>query len=122
MAWTFITKHSSESIQSFISSYEYDIKNSSKLLDCYVVDEIHNMKTAYCAFQLDHQVIGMVILIDENYQNDSEFNFGFKAIYEECGPTYYECPNHILDLLSETDNETANKWRERCRSNNLYKN
>ena len=42
------------------------------------------------------------------------FNFSYKDMDETMGPYQYGCPKSILDLLSPTDNEYANKWRERC--------
>ena len=33
------------------------------------------------------------------------------------GPYESNCPKSILDLLSPTDNECANAWRQRCREN-----
>ena len=29
-------------------------------------------------------------------------------------PYHYECPKSILKLLTPTDNELANEWREKC--------
>lgn len=46
----------------------------------------------------------------ENY-----FNFGYKDMDETMGPYSYDCPACILDLLTETENEYAKKWREKCR-------
>lgn len=43
------------------------------------------------------------------------FNFGFKSISEDCGPYFYDCPASILDLLTPTTSDYANKWREECR-------
>lgn len=57
------------------------------------------------------------------------FNFSYKDMDETMGPCECSCPKKILNLLSPTDNEWANKWRERCSkyhkeksySNNLKK-
>lgn len=38
------------------------------------------------------------------------------------GPCYYDCPVSILNLLSETDSEYANSWRNKCKENNKRKN
>ena len=35
---------------------------------------------------------------------------------EDMGPYYFDCPEGILNLLTETDNEHALKWRESCRN------
>ena len=45
------------------------------------------------------------------------FNFGVKAMGESSGPCEDHCPASILSLLSPTDSEYANNWRERCRKN-----
>ena len=47
------------------------------------------------------------------------FNFGYKGISENCGPCEDSCPKSILLLLTDTDNEYAKEWRERC-WNNIY--
>lgn len=36
---------------------------------------------------------------------------------ESSGPCEDHCPASILSLLSPTDSEYANNWRERCRKN-----
>lgn len=45
------------------------------------------------------------------------YNFGYKDMDETCGPYKYECPKGILDLLTPTDSEWANDWRQTCREN-----
>jgi len=42
------------------------------------------------------------------------FNFGYKDMDETVEPYYYDCPKSILDLLTPTDNESANIWRQKC--------
>ena len=42
------------------------------------------------------------------------FNFSYKDMDETCGPCEDKCPKSILKLLSPTDNEFANSWRNRC--------
>jgi len=42
--------------------------------------------------------------------------FGYKEMEESQGPAPSECPAHVLDALSPTDNREALAWRERCRS------
>lgn len=44
------------------------------------------------------------------------FNFAYKDLDETCGPSEDRCPKSILDLLTPTDSEYANNWRERCRA------
>lgn len=44
------------------------------------------------------------------------YTFGYKDMDETCGPNASRCPVRILDLLTETDNAYALRWRERCRA------
>lgn len=57
-------------------------------------------------------VFGAVILTKVNH-NDY-FNFSYKTMDETCLPYYFDCPMSILNLLSPTDNEYANNWRNEC--------
>lgn len=43
------------------------------------------------------------------------YNFAYKDLSEDMGPAECDCPASILSLLSPTDSEWANEWRERCR-------
>lgn len=43
------------------------------------------------------------------------FNFMYKDMSETMGPCEDRCPASILKLLSPTDSEWGNEWRERCR-------
>ena len=47
---------------------------------------------------------------------DDPYNFGYKDMSEHMGPARYDCPEKILDLLTETDCEHAIEWRARCRA------
>lgn len=49
--------------------------------------------------------------------NKDYFNFAYKDMDETCGPYKYDCPKGILDMLSPTENEYANQWRQACRDN-----
>lgn len=43
--------------------------------------------------------------------------WGYKDMDESMGPCEDKCPVSILDLLSPTDSQRANEWRDRCRKN-----
>ena len=60
-------------------------------------------------------VFGVVMLTSVN--NKDYYNFSYKDIDESAGPGYYDCPKGILDLLTPTEYEWAEKWRERCYEN-----
>lgn len=43
------------------------------------------------------------------------YNFGYKDMDETMMPYYYDCPKSVLDVLSPTDDDSANEWRKYCR-------
>lgn len=45
------------------------------------------------------------------------YNFSYKDMDETVGPCQRECPESILKLLTPTDNELANEWRNDCWEN-----
>lgn len=60
------------------------------------------------------EVFGMIMLTSER----DRYWFGYKEMDETCGPCHNDCPESILKLLSPTDNEFANKWRQACHERN----
>lgn len=58
---------------------------------------------------------GVVLLTTTNAKD--YFNFSYKLVDESMGPCHCDCPKGILDLLSPTDNEYANQWRQACYEN-----
>jgi len=57
------------------------------------------------------EIFGSVILTSKN----GSYNFGYKSMDESYGPYESKCPLSILNILTPTDNESANRWRQRCR-------
>lgn len=60
----------------------------------------------------EQKIVGVVILTSTDSKD--YFNFSYKEMDESCGPCYYDCPKGILRLLTPTDNEYANNWRNKC--------
>lgn len=58
-------------------------------------------------------VFALVIKITRDYRN--YYNITYKDMDETVEPYYYDCPNNILDLLTEPLNDNATKWRAECR-------
>lgn len=50
------------------------------------------------------------------FRNNRKDGFGYKDMDETMGPFQVNCPLRILKLLSPTDHEYANKWREGVRA------
>jgi hypothetical protein len=61
------------------------------------------------------EVFAVVCLVYYNRRDREGYIFGYKDMTESMGPCEAECPTPILDLLSETGNENAIDWRDRCR-------
>ena len=79
------------------------------------------LKEAYAAVETIHkntdkrEVWAAVFMLDYRKDPNDYYNFGYKDMDESVGPYNYNCPANILDLLTPTDSEYANKWREQCR-------
>ena len=61
------------------------------------------------------QVIAAVVLTSTNIKD--YYNFSYKDMDETVGPHESKCPKSILDMLTPTDSEFANAWRQRCYDN-----
>lgn len=95
-------------------------KEAEKQLSCKVVKSAVKGNTWYGACELgDGQIIGAVILMHTNSKD--YYNFSYKIVEESMGPCESECPESILKLLTPTENEWANQWRDRCREYNARK-
>lgn len=118
MGWTFTHKEKGSSIKSFFEQeMNYNDKDGyyGKVLDCK-----SKLKTAYIAYEVGNptgpsRVVGIVCLLHytKNYDRIN-FNFGYKDIDECMGPWEDNCPKGILDLLTPTNSQSANEWRNRC--------
>ncbi len=87
--------------------------------------KIVNMREAYTAVErIDKQtgerrVFAGVTLIQ--YRKNTYFNFGVCVMDENMGPYYFNCPESIMAMLTETTHENAVEWREACRANIEYR-
>lgn len=63
----------------------------------------------------DSIVFAAICLTSTNLKD--YYNFSYKDMDETCGPYKYDCPKGILDLLTPTDSEWANNWRQKCYEN-----
>ena len=78
-----------------------------------VLDSVLDGDVAYAAVQArdNGDVRGLVLVVRQEGHR-----LHIKPISEEMGPADNHCPPSILDLLTETGNETARDWRSRCRA------
>lgn len=110
MGWTFTTRRHGESMTEFFKQ-EFFTSGQQELLALRVV----NMREAYGAVrEPDGRVWALVCLLD--FVPHRGFNIGYKDMDESMGPNADRCPQDILDLLTPTDSQWANEWRDRCRA------
>ena len=67
----------------------------------------------------ESEVFAVIVLT--SVESNKFFNLSYKDMDETEHPFYYDCPESILKLLTPTDNENANIWREKCRKRNKDK-
>lgn len=95
-------------------------KESEKYPELNVLKSRMIGSTYYAAIEekengITKQIFAVVVLTSVNMKD--YFNFSYKDMGESAGPYCYDCPKGILDLLTDTDNEYAIHWRNKCREN-----
>lgn len=124
MGWTYNHRGSGISVSehlmdSGVFKWSDDAPCTYKVLKTALV----KLKTFYAAIECinkttgERRVFAAIILIHMINRGRDYHNFGYKDMDETCGPVESECPASILDLLTPTDSEYAQEWRERCREN-----
>jgi len=91
-------------------------RGTNRVLDTAIV----GMKTAYAAVETikpdGEREVWCAIYLLKFYPNDKEgYTFGYKDLTEHMGTGETSCPARILDLLTPTDHEGANRFRAECR-------
>ena len=110
MGWTYTNKRSYETVDEF---FERELLGGNlKPVGKGALVHFHEYYRAVLN-EKTNEVFCLVCLVD--CKGDKDFNFGFKDMDDTCGPTVYNCPKRILDVLSKTNNEWSNAWREKCR-------
>jgi len=113
MGWTFQHMNKGAVGKYFADNLTWDTdKVSTKLLR----GGLKSFREYYGAVETTDKATGVktvwaYIGLVQWVKNDHN-NFGVKDMDETCGPYAYNCPKKILELLTPTDNEYANKWRQ----------
>ena len=68
----------------------------------------------------EREVFALICLTSVNMSD--YFNFSYKDMDETMGPNERKCPIGILNLLTPTDSQWANEWRNDCRKYHEKKN
>lgn len=110
MGWTYFHKPSNVGVKDWFGTVWSE---RVEVLDVAIV----KMRTLYaaCRYKDTGRVFAAIFLL--GYAPKDYYNFGYKDMDETVGPYESECPERILKLLTPTDSEYANMWRERCWAN-----
>lgn len=60
-------------------------------------------------------VVCVICLVNFNPRNKEGMIFGYKDADETMGVCQTDCPARVLDLLTETESQSALEWRAECR-------
>lgn len=88
---------------------ELEHYGSTKVLACAMKGNVYY--AACASVRKPEEVWAIVCLIRSSTKN---YEFAYKDIEETMGPADCECPKSIIDMLTPTDSEYANAWREKC--------
>jgi len=82
-----------------------------------IVDSAVRIDAAYLAIRSPlGPIVGVVVKIDR-YRGE----IGLKWMDESMLPFYYDCPDRILDKLTDLPCDNSKEWRARCRAYNARK-
>lgn len=111
MGWTFESNYEGYTPKQFwINKYIPEIESYGKYT---VIAQNAKGKDFYAAVKNKetNHVFGLVVLI-ERHGNE----IGYKEIYEESGPYYFNATKKVIEALSPTDSKYAIEWRRKCLS------
>lgn len=101
----------------------YTSYNAEKQIKHTVLKSAMVGTTYYAAVEVLSQktrdVYAVVVLTSSDKAHG--YNFGYKDIDETMGPCECKCPSSILNLLTVTNNQYANEWRNKCVQYNANK-
>lgn len=93
------------------SPYQY------RVLDSAVLRFVHYAAIERVDKATGDRIVFATVIKTKSFKTGRDgMNFCWKAMTESMGPFEDSCPERILDLLTETDDEDAREWRQRCRA------
>jgi co-chaperonin GroES (HSP10) len=109
--WTWTNRRDGMTISDFLVKEFSDTKGEV------VAVKSPNIREAYVAVKNDFGVHALVVLLEYNGANGK--SFGYKVMRECDHPTYYNCPQDILDRLTSVKGsgrfaDNAEAWRLGC--------
>lgn len=77
-----------------------------------------NLHEFYAAVEMIHKETGVrrvwAAIIKVTFNRGADYEFCYKDMDESMGPYYTNCPERILKLLTPTEHEYAQTWRDAC--------
>ena len=104
----------------FEAEFPTTLKEEGEILACSTKRSYGGWQSVFYAAvktYATNEVWAFVILIDRNRSRNEHFNFVYKDMGEDSGPSDRTAPAKVLDLLTPTTNEYALAWRQDCREN-----
>lgn len=112
MGWTGTNKGQKSTKEFFIDEFGYTKDNGDYGK---VIDVKSKGNVSYLAYKTKRgETITVSAIVCRTSRSRGYYNFSYKNMHENEHPYFYDCPKSILDLLTPTENEAANRWRELC--------
>ncbi len=96
--------------------YQSCMGSKYRVLDVAIRNNAAYMAVRHEEGKWDGYVFGVVSTFTWYPKQAGDLNFLYRLTEENSGPREDYCPERILKRLSETDNQNALDWRERCRA------
>lgn len=122
MGWTCTYKQPGGSLTQFfmehgVLRWSGESPNQYRVLDSAVVKFVHYAAIERIEKATSNRVVFATVILTKSFKADRYgHNFCWKDMDESMGPCEDNCPERILNLLTETDSEYAREWRQRCRA------
>ena len=108
MGWTFMHTEGKIDKNEFLQN---------EFADGYTVLKTCAVGSVWYSAVLEEETSKILAYITLTSKKKDYFNFGYKMAPDYWGPNETNCPKSILVLLTPTENEIANKWRDACYAN-----
>lgn len=134
MGWTGVYKYPGTAAKQYLKNY-FTESNPVRTWEVLRIEMVG--KVAYLACKVtelstnNSYVSALVVVTDTPRKRGASENFYFKDISEFCGPSYHDCPDSILKLLTPLDKmpsrigkesiDWADSWRKKCQAQNKLK-
>lgn len=120
MGWTCTYKQPGIGLTQFFVdngtlAWSVDKPYQYRVLDSALVKFVHYAAIERIEKATGNRMVFATVILTKIFKKDRDgFNFCWKDMDESSGPCEDNCPERILNLLTEPFNEYAREWRQRC--------